>query len=126
MNYTAGVRSAAAEGKLEAVTGLFPSELVEGVLDFEKDVGDMGSQTVNINGEDQTAGKESGRALQLVNTVSFVGGDHAYQFTEATGTEASSQQTQASEWETFAGPALELGIAVSGVGKLAVSNKGMA
>ena len=122
MNYTAGVRSAAAEGKLEAVTGLFPSELVEGVLDFEKDVGDMGSQTVNINGEDQTAGKESGRALQLVNTVSFVGGDHAYQFSEATAAEASSSQTQAFDFEVFAGPSLELGISAGGVGKLALAS----
>ena len=87
------------------------------MLDFEKDLGDMGSQTVNINGEPQVAGKESGRSLQRVNTVSFVGGDHAYEFSEATGTEVVTEQAQAWEWETFAGPALELGIAAAGVGE---------
>ena len=36
MNYTSSVRAMAAESKLEPVTHLYPSELVEGVLDFEK------------------------------------------------------------------------------------------
>jgi len=116
LNYTASVRDAAARGKLQAVTNLYPSELVEEVLDFEKDVGDMGSQSVEINGEAQVAGKESGASLQKVNTVSFVGGDHGYEFSETSGTETTTENSAGFAWESFVGLGGELTVTVAGIG----------
>jgi hypothetical protein len=117
LNYTSSVRAAAAEGKLQPVTNLYPSELVEEVLDFEKDVGDMGSQSMTIDGVVHVAGKESGASLQKVNTVSFVGGDHTYEFSEASGTETTTEKSTTWEWDEFVGPATELTVNVAGIGK---------
>ena len=100
------------------MTNLYPSELVEEVLDFEKDVGDMGSQSVEINGEAQVAGKESGASLQKVNTVAFVGGDHAYEFSETSGTESITEESTTWEWEQFTGPTAALAVNFAGIGML--------
>jgi hypothetical protein len=117
LNYTSSVRAAAAEGELQPVTNLYPSELVEEVLDFEKDVGDMGSQSVTIDGVVHVAGKESGASLQKVNTVSFVGGDHTYEFSEASGTETTTEKSDNFAWDLFAGPTAELTVNTGGVGR---------
>ena len=66
LNYTRMVKAAAQSGTLDPVTNLYPSALVEEVLDLERDV---------VPGAATT--------LQKVNTISFVGGGNAYSFEES-------------------------------------------
>ena len=101
LNYTTSVRAGAAAGTLEPLTGLYPSPLVDQVLDLNLD-----------------AVPGAAEVLQKVNTVSYVGGGNGYAYEEEIAGEATTYEGESEVKESYRGIIGELKLSITGVGVL--------